>query len=71
MANKRRIRPWGAGTSDLRADGRWAAQLYVTKSVTGRRARRTVYGATKEEVEEKRDGLLQAEVRREPIPPQR
>lgn len=69
MARRRGNRPWGAGTLYRRADGRWAAQLYVTESVTGRRARRTIYGATLDEVEGKRDELLQAEARREPIPP--
>ena len=67
--SRRRARPWGAGTLYRRADGRWAAQLFVTESGTGRRVRRTIYGSTSDEVEEKRDALLGAEARREPIPP--
>ena len=68
MAGKRRARPWGAGTIHKRSDGRWSVQVYVTDSL-GRRTRRSLYGATKAEVEEKRDRLLEAESRREPIAP--
>lgn len=68
MAGRRRARPWGAGTLHKRTDGRWSAQVYVTDA-TGRRARRTLYADTRKEVEEKRDLLLEAQARDEPIAP--
>lgn len=65
---RRRARPWGSGTLHKRSDGRWSAQVYITDA-TGRRIRRTLYGRTREDVEEKRDQLLEAEARGEPIAP--
>lgn len=52
-----------------RADGRWAVHVIVTESGTNRRVRRTLYGRSRKEVEEKRTELLAASARHEPIPP--
>lgn len=68
MAGKRRTRAWGGGTVHKRKDGRWSAQVFVTDA-TGRRSRRTLYGATRSEVEEKLESLVEAEARHEPIAP--
>ncbi|RYP88678.1 site-specific integrase [Nocardioides guangzhouensis] len=69
MSAQRRNRPRGAGTAYKRADGRWAAQIFVTESGTNRRVRKTIYAKTRKELEEKRTELISAEARREPIPP--
>lgn len=49
----------GEGTV-YRQRGRWAGQVYITQT-DGRKVRRTVTGATKREVEQKLDKLLEAE----------
>jgi integrase len=43
----------GEGSIFRRGDGRWAAECFVTEAVTGRRVRRTVYGRSPTEVEQK------------------
>src|SRR6476469_3023549 len=68
MSGSRR-RPHGSGTAYQRADGRWAAQIFITESGTNRRVRKTIYARTRKELEEKRTELITAEARREPIPP--
>ena len=50
----------GEGTAYQRANGRWAGQCYVTET-DGRRLRRTVYGASRREVEGKIAELLDRE----------
>src|SRR3954451_18338084 len=52
MAERRKAAN-GSGTAYLRSDGRWAAEHYVTEAGTHRRVRRTVYGKSRAEVEEK------------------
>lgn len=51
MSRKRRGR--GEGSVFQRADGRWSASVTVGVNATGRRIRKTVYGATKGEAQEK------------------
>ncbi len=48
---KRRGR--GQGAVFLRGDGRWAASITIGHAATGKRIRRTVYGSTSAEVQEK------------------
>jgi Phage integrase, N-terminal SAM-like domain len=52
VSAKRARKANGEGTAYRRADGRWAAQVYVNQS-DGRRVRRTFYGWTRKEVERK------------------
>lgn len=51
MARKRRGRD--EGSVFQRSDGRWVARLSLGYGTNGRRKQRTVYGATKKEVQEK------------------
>ncbi len=67
--SRQQKRPWGAGSIHLRGDGRWTGQLFVTESTTGRRRRRTLYGKSREDVEEKLRTLVDLERRGEPIAP--
>lgn len=53
MSAKRRRRANGEGTVFQRANGRWAAEIFVEEALTGRRIRRTVYGQTPTDVETK------------------
>src|SRR5581483_11189652 len=55
MARKRRGR--GEGSVFQRADGRWVGSVGLGYGGDGKRKRRTVYGATKQEVVEKLDQL--------------
>jgi integrase len=59
----------GAGTAFQRADGRWAAEFYVTEAVTGRRVRRTIYGKTRADVEDKLVEMRQREADGTPTTP--
>ena len=62
---KRRGR--GQGAVFKRSDGRWAASITVGHTATGKRIRRTVYGKTSTEVQEKL-GALQGERRAGRLP---
>ena len=69
MTRKSRRNANGDGSVFHRSDGRWAAAIYVTEAVTGRRVRRTVYGKTRAEVESKLVELRDQEVKGSPITP--
>lgn len=58
----------GEGTVYKRADGRWAAQVYVDQT-DGTRKRRMLYGKTKREVENKMLDLRRRSESGRPIPP--
>src|SRR5436853_519791 len=55
MARRRRGR--GEGSVFQRGDGRWVGSISLGYSEPGRRKRRTVYGATKQEVLDELDRL--------------
>lgn len=60
--------PNGSGSVYRRANGRWAAQCYITQT-DGRRVRRSISGPTKREVEKKLAALLERESDGRPVPP--
>lgn len=53
------------GSISKRADGRYELQLMLGKSIDGKRIRKSFYGKTKREVQEKRDAYLEAKARGE------
>lgn len=69
MSARKRKAANGSGSAFQRADGRWAAEAYVTEAVTGRRVRRTVYGRTRPEVEDKLVDMRRREAEGTPTTP--
>src|SRR5688500_7717901 len=61
MNRKRRGR--GEGSIYLREDGRWSAMVSAGYDSSGRRLRKTVYGETKKEVQDKLRALDPATIK--------
>src|SRR4051812_6662168 len=61
----------GEGSIFCRADGRWAATVTIGYDATGKRLRRTMFGKTKREVQDKLTAMQQSKQGGSLAPPSR